>query len=124
MGENADRIYAEIVLINLHDTNHFYSSDITSQQWQMNVQLKESLIKHLIFKDNNSFSFLKIIFEIRKIKGAIQNLIFGFFSKYVNMADINALWKKYSFFKVHWLGPKFNALWKIEYILEILYICF
>ena len=37
---------------------------------------------------------------------------FCFFPKCVNMPDINALWKKnIFFFKVSWLGTKFNALW-------------
>ena len=57
----------------------------------MNVQLKESSIKHLTFKEIGSFSKLIIVFETRKIKGAMQNLIVGFFSKCVNMTDIKAL---------------------------------
>ena len=39
----------------------------------------------------DSFSKLIIVFEKRKIKGAMQNLILDFFTKCVNMANINAL---------------------------------
>ena len=53
--------------------------------------IKRIVNKTFTFEDVNSFSNLIIIFEIIKINGAIQNLIFEIFSKYVNMADINAL---------------------------------
>ena len=68
------------------------------------------MIKHLRFEDIDLFSKFIIVFEKIKIKGAMQNLIIEFFSKCVNMADINAFWNL--FFKVRWLGPKFNVLWK------------
>ena len=46
--------------------------NITSQPWQINIQLIESSIKHLTFEEINSISKLIIVFEKRKIKGAMQ----------------------------------------------------
>ena len=44
----------------------------------MNVQLIESMIKHLTFGELDTFSKFIIVFEKRKIKGAMQNLVFDF----------------------------------------------
>ena len=72
-----------------------FPSDITLQPWQMNVQLIESSIKHLTFEEIDSF--LKSI--LWKNKRSHAKFDFRIFSKCVNMADINGLWKN---FKVRW----------------------
>ena len=45
----------------------------------MNIQLKESSIKHLSFEEIDSFSKFIIVFQKRKIKGAMQKFIVEFF---------------------------------------------
>ena len=61
--KNDNSFYAEIVLICiLHIANHYFSSDITSKTWQMNVQLPESSIKVSLKKSihlQNHLSFTK-----------------------------------------------------------------
>ena len=85
----ADRSYAEIVSICMM-LNNFNPSNI------QNLSNKSTMnrIVNEMFKEINSFSKLIFIFEIsnKKNRASRAKFIFRFFfSKYVNMADINAL---------------------------------
>ena len=79
-----DRRYAEIAFICMMK-NYFYPCNITHKIWRINVQLMKSLMKRLkrSLNTKNCASYAKIVFRF-------------FFSKCLNMTNINALWEKKS----------------------------
>mgnify|MGYP003686813421 CR=1 FL=1 len=119
--KNADKSYAEIVLICMNQ-NHFYPSNVTSTSkiWRINAQLIESSIKRL----KRSIHFQKSITIFQNIKQQQQQQqqqqpeLFEI-SKYLffTMRYIIWIWliskhfekQIFFFYKVRWRGHKLNA---------------
>ena len=72
---------------NLHDTNHWYPSNIASYPWQINVQLihVESSIKYLKVSIHFQNSKLSLKFLNNRNKASHAKFDFRFFSKCVNI---------------------------------------